>query len=121
MSVSQTISETMNPIPIDMNIQEHWRDHAIVTDEMAAYFKKSIGCKSYHGVKDVSRESFFKWFNKKVPEGKLCWLKCDRRNGAFNKYEDNLVFTDPNGRNPMVVKNFGGDCEEMELMPLVLH
>lgn len=114
------ISETMNPIPVDMNIQEHWRDHAIVTDEMVAYFKKSIGCESYHGVMDVPRERFFRSFNKKVPEGKVCWLKKDLRNGAFNKYEDNMVFTDPNGNNPMVVKNFGGDCEEMELMPLVL-
>lgn len=112
---TESETETMNPIPIDMNIQEHWRDHAIVTDEMVAYFKKSIGCKSYHGVMDVPRERFEYSFNKRLPEGKVCWLKKDLMNdGAFNKYVDNLVFTDPNGRNPMVVKNF----EEMELMPL---
>ena len=114
----QTMNPMMNPIPIDMNIQEHWRNHAIVTDEMVAWFKKSIGCESFHGVMDVPRVRFEYSFNKKVPEGKVCWLKKDLRNGAFNKYEDNLVFTDPNGSNPMVVKNFGSDDEEMELMPL---
>jgi len=108
----------MNPIPPDMNIHELWIHHDIVTDEMVAYFKKSIGCKSYHGVMEVTRERFAHFFKKQVPEGKVCWLKKDRRNGALNVYEDNMVFTDPNGRNPMVVKNFGGDCEEIELIPL---
>lgn len=101
-----------------MNVHEHWRDHAIVTDQMVAYFKKSIGCQSYHGVVDLSREQFFRSFQKQVPEGKVCWLKKDRRSDAFNESEDNMVFSDPNGSNPMVIKDFGDDCEEMELMPL---
>jgi hypothetical protein len=110
--------QTMNPIPPDMNIHALWARHDIVTDEMVAWFKKSIGCETYHGVMEVTRERFSGSFRKQVPEGKVAWLKKDRRNGAFNKFEDNMVFTDPNGSNPMVVKNFGGDCEEMELMPL---
>ena len=111
-------SEGDNPL-CDMNIHEHWRDHAIVTDEMVAYFKKSIGCQSYHGVVDLSREFFFRSFQKQVPAGKVCWLKKDRRNEcAFNESEDCLVFSDPNGSNPMVIKDFGDECEEMELMPL---
>lgn len=118
MSVSETISETMNPIPPDMNIHALWTRHDIVTDEMVAWFKKSIGCQSYHGVMEVNRERFSRSFKKNVPKGKVAWLKKDRRSGAFNVFQDNMVFTDPNGSNPMVVKNFGGDCEEMELMPL---
>ena len=107
-----------NPISPDMNIHAMWARHDIVTDEMAAYFKKSIGCQSYHGVMEVTNERFVSFFKKQVPEGKVAWLKKDRRNGAFNHYESNMVFTDPNGSNPMVVKNFGGVGEEMELMPL---
>ena len=109
-------SEGDNPL-CDMNIHEHWRDHAIVTDEMVAYFKKSIGCQSYHDVVDLSRELFFRSFKKQVPEGKVCWLQKDRRNeDAMLGYM--LVFSDPNGSNPMVIKDFGDDGEEMELMPL---
>ena len=108
-----------NPIPPDMNIHALWARHDIVTDEMADYFKKSIGCKPYHGVMEVTAERFAFSFNRNVPEGKVAWLKQDRRNGAFNHFESNMVFTDPNGSNPMVVKNFGGDGQEMELMPLM--
>ena len=28
------------PIPVDLNIQRHWRDHSMVTDEMVAWLKK---------------------------------------------------------------------------------
>lgn len=45
-----------NPIPPDMNIHALWARHDIVTDEMADYFKNSIGCKSYHGVMEVTAE-----------------------------------------------------------------
>ena len=108
----------MNPIPPDMNIHAMWARHDIVTDEMATYFKKSIGCLSYHGVMEVTEERFVSFFKKQVPEGKVAWLKKDRRNGAMNVYRDNMIFTNPNGSNPMVVKNFGGELEEIELMPL---
>lgn len=117
-SYKQSNMAQMNPIPLDMNIQQQWRNHNIVTDEMVAYFKESIGCQSYHGVMDILPERFVFQFKKQIPEGKVCWLKIDRRNGALNVYQDNLVFTDVNGRNPMVVQNLGDDSEEMVLMPL---
>ena len=112
------MSERINPIPIDMNIQQHWRNHDIVTEEMVAYFKESIGCQSYHGLMDVSQEQFVFQFKKQIPEGKVCWLKIDRRNGALNVYQDNLVFTDSNGRNPMVVKDLYTGSDEIDLIPL---
>ena len=38
---------------------------------------------------------FCNMFSKHVPEGKVAWLKVDRRPGALNVYEKNIVFTDP--------------------------
>lgn len=91
----------MNPIPPDMNIHEQWCDHAVVTDEMVAYLKKTVGCESYHGIMEVSEARYNALFNSNIPEGKVCWMKIDRREGALNIYKDNIVFTDPNGRNPL--------------------
>tara|TARA_X000000950_G_scaffold263584_1_gene335933 strand:+ start:344 stop:514 length:171 start_codon:yes stop_codon:yes gene_type:complete len=42
------------PIPIDLNIQKHWRNHELVTDEMVAWFKKQINCQPYQGIMDFT-------------------------------------------------------------------
>jgi hypothetical protein len=90
----------MQEVPIDMNLQKHWRDHNIVTDDMVRWFKKNCGCKPYHGIKDLDNTSHYGIFSKNIPDGKVAWMKVDRRNGAMNIYVDNVVYTDYNGRNP---------------------
>lgn len=94
----------MNPIPPDMNIQEQWRNHDVCTDEMVAYLKKTVGCESYHGLTDINQQAYYNITGKLIPEGKVCWMKIDRREGALNIYKDNIVFTDPNGSNPLYLQ-----------------
>lgn len=91
----------MEEVPIDMNLQLRWRDHRTVTDNMVRWFKKNCGCESYHGIKDFDNTSHRGIFSKDIPEGKVAWMKVDRRNGAMNIFVNNVVYTDVNGRNPL--------------------
>ena len=87
------------PIPVDLNIQEHWRNHELVTDEMVAWFKKEVGCQPFQGIMDVNNQRHRAMFSKDIPEGKVAWMLIDRRNGAFNVDEKQIFYTDSNGRN----------------------
>ena len=60
----------MQEVPIDMNLQKHWRDHNIVTDDMVRWFKKNCGCMPYHGIKDLDNTSHYGIFSKNIPDGK---------------------------------------------------
>ena len=57
----------MQEVPIDMNLQKHWRDHNIVTDDMVRWFKKNCGCMPYHGIKDLDNTSHYGIFSKNIP------------------------------------------------------
>lgn len=87
--------------PANLKIQKYWRDHAIVTDGMANWLKRSCGCHEYHGIKDVGKRQHIALFNKKIPKGYVCWMKIDMRSGALNVYQDNIIYTDKYGRNPL--------------------
>ena len=98
------------PIPIDMDVRKHWKDHNLVTDSMANWLREACGCEAHEGLMDVSDEYYFNVFKTHIPEGKSCWQKVDRRYGAFqplarNKIAALLVFTDVNGRNATPMLN----------------
>jgi hypothetical protein len=92
------------PIPIDMDVQKHWKNHNMITDAMASWLKEACGCEAHEGLMDVSDEYYFNVFKTQIPEGKSCWQKVDRRYGSLQPLAPNniaatLVFTDVNGRN----------------------
>ena len=95
---------TVEEPPEDLEIQKHWRNHAKVTDGMANWLKAACGCKNYHGLKDVSNEEHIAMFNTEIPEGRVCWMKVDLREGAFNVYENNVVYTNKFGRDPVKIR-----------------
>ena len=91
------------PIPKNINLHAQWRNHDIVTDDMVAWFKKHVGCKSYQGIIDVDNEKFQFLYNQSIPKGYVCWQKVDMRYSVFPPlHRDNiapmLVLTSPNGR-----------------------
>ena len=95
------------PIPFDLDLHQHWRNHSIVTDEMVAYLKKSFRLKPHEGLMEVSRKRFESLFFQ-LEDGKSAWQRMDIRNGAFQPIAPEVVaptmiITDKNGRNPMVV------------------
>ena len=99
------------PIPIDLNVQKHWRNHRLVTDDMVAWLKKACGCEPYEKLRDISAKEFERLFEQAIPEGKVCWEKVDMREGAFQPLAPELVrkvliFTDENGRNPCLMTEF---------------
>ncbi len=98
------------PIPIDMDVQKHWKNHNMITDAMASWLKEACGCEAHEGLMDVSDEYYFNVFKTRIPKGRSCWQKVDRRYGAFQplapeKIAATLVFTDVNGRNATQVLN----------------
>ena len=88
------------PIPIDLNIQEHWRNHELVTDEMVAWFKKEVGCQSYQGIMDVNNERHKLLLSRDIPDGKVAWMLVDNRENVLNVYSRQIFYTNYNGRNP---------------------
>ena len=95
------------PIPFDLDLHQHWRNHSIVTDEMVAYLKKSFRLKPHEGLMEVSRKRFESLFFP-LEDGQCAWQRMDIRNGAFQPIAPEVVaptmiITDKNGRNPMVV------------------
>ena len=93
------------PIPIDLNIQKHWKNHELVTDEMVAWFKKQINCQPYQGIMDVSSQRHKLVLSCDIPEGKVAWMLVDNREGVLNIYEKQIFYTDYNGRNPTKIFN----------------
>jgi hypothetical protein len=93
------------PIPIDLNIQKHWRNHELVTDEMVAWFKKQINCQPYQGIMDVGSQRHKLVLSRDIPEGKVAWMLVDNREGFLNIYEKQIFYTDCNGRNPTKIFN----------------
>jgi hypothetical protein len=92
------------PIPLDMDIQKHWKDHDMVTDAMVGWLHKSFDCKDYQDLRDICASRHLHLFKKPIPEGKCCWEKVDMRPGAFQLLGAELVarntmYTDKNGRN----------------------
>ncbi len=95
------------PIPFDLDLHQHWRNHSIVTDEMVAYLKKSFRLKPYEGLMEVSKKRFESLFFP-LQDDKCAWQRIDRRDGAFQPLAPEVVaatiiITDKNGRNPMVL------------------
>ena len=100
-----------NPIPIDLNLQKHWRNHRLVTDAMVAWLKQACACEPYEKLRDISAKEFERLFERPIPKGKVCWEKVDMREGAFQPLAPEnvmlaLVFTDINGRNPCPMSAF---------------
>jgi hypothetical protein len=87
--------------PANLKIQKYWRYHDVVTDKMANWLKRNCGCKEYHGIKDVGKRQHIKLFDKEIPKGYVCWMKIDMRSGALNVYQNNVIYTDKYGRNPL--------------------
>ena len=70
---------------------------------MAHQIKLICDCKEHEGLMDVSKEDHERVFGK-LPEGKVCWLKIDRRLPVMTEYclnRSNVVYTDRNGRNQL--------------------
>ena len=91
------------PIPESMNVQKNWRNHKILTDQMASWFINHVGCKSYENIMDVSNKTFYYLYGKDIPYGYVCWQKVDTRYTAIQpRHPDNiakmLVITSLNGR-----------------------
>lgn len=88
------------PIPVDLNLQKFWRDHDVVTDDMAKWLKEQAECLPYESVMDVSnRRHMLIFCGEKIPDNRVAWLKIDTRDGALNIYENQVFYTDFNGRN----------------------
>lgn len=87
--------------PAKLKIQKYWRNHNIVTDEMANWLKINCGCQPHHGIKDISKRHHLMMFDKKIPKGFVCWMKVDLRQGVMNIFKDNIIYTDKYGRNPV--------------------
>lgn len=94
----------MDVIPIDMELQKHWRNHRIVTDAMVDAFKTSLGFKPYHNIMDITKDRYKSITGKDLPSGTVAWLRIDRRPGVLNVYRENIILTDLNGRNPIMFK-----------------
>ena len=91
------------PIPKTMNLQKHWRNHEKVTDQMVAWFKNHVGCKSHEGIMDVSNKKFNYLYKQDIPDGYVCWQKVNMRYNAMHPlHPENiakmLVITSLNGR-----------------------
>ena len=86
------------PIPVDLNVQQFWRDHNVVTDEMAAWLKKQAGCQPYEGLMDVPASRHVALFKEDIPDNMVAWMKVDRREGALNVFKNQVFYTGINGR-----------------------
>ena len=60
------------PIPVDLNIQRHWQDHSMVTDEMVAWLKKR-SCGPNDGIMDMGNRKHEAIFGTKN-QGRRAWL-----------------------------------------------
>lgn len=87
------------PIPVDINVQKYWKNHNIITDEMVLWIKTQAGCTQYEGIREVDEETHLQITGKSITNGRLAWLKIDRREGVLNIYEEQLFYSDLNGRN----------------------
>ncbi len=94
----------MDIIPLDMDLQRHWRNHRIVTDAMVDAFKTSLAFKPYHNIMDITKERFTSITEKDLPSGRVAWLRIDGRPGVLNVYRENIILTDLNGRNPTMLE-----------------
>lgn len=93
----------MDVIPIDMELQKHWRNHHIVTDAMVDAFKKSLGFQPYHKIQDLTKERYKSITEKDLPPGRVAWLRIDDRPRVFG-YRTHVIVTDLNGRNPTMLE-----------------
>lgn len=79
-------------------VQQFWRDHNVVTDEMAAWLKKQAGCRPYEGLMDVPASRHVALFNEDLPNDMVACMKVDRRNGTLNVFKKQVFYTGINGR-----------------------
>lgn len=87
------------PIPADIHVQKYWKDHNIITDEMVSWIKTQAGCTQHEGIREVDEELHFQITGESISSGRLAWMKIDRREGVLNVYEEQLFYSDLNGRN----------------------
>lgn len=86
----------------DLDIQRHWKNHQVVTDDMVAELKSNL-CLSYDwGLQILSPLQHQRVFGYPIPNGKVAWLKIDlrlpRMDGFLKEYvKSNTVYSLPNG------------------------
>jgi len=84
----------------NINLQEFWEDHSVVTNEMVDSLKKRCGLQPYEGLMIVKNSNHMKTFHTNIPENMVAWLIVDRRLGNMTGYylhDDNILYTDPFG------------------------
>ena len=84
---------------IEIDLQKHWTDHKIVTDEMVKILKNNCGCKPYEGIMIISKTQHESALGE-MPNGAVAWLKVDLRLPRMHAYfinKDNVVYTTPSG------------------------
>ena len=84
----------------NINLQEFWEDHNVVTDGMVVKLKKTCGLKPYEGLMIVKNSNHMEKFHTNIPENMVAWLIVDRRLPNMTGYylhDDNVLYTDPFG------------------------
>ena len=84
-----------------INLQKHWTDHTVVTDEMVVELKNELKLKPYEGLMIAHAEKHVMAFNEPIPEGFVAWLIVDRRLPRMTGYflnNSNVCYTTPDGK-----------------------
>ena len=85
-----------------IDLQKHWTDHSVVTDEMVEELKNELKLKPYEGLMIAHAEKHEMAFNESIPEGFVAWLIVDRRLPRMTGYflnDSNICYTTPYGEN----------------------
>lgn len=84
-----------------LDLQKHWTDHSVVTDEMVVELKNELKLEPYEGLMIVYDEKHVMAFNEPIPEGFVAWLIVDKRLPTLTEYflnNSNVCYTTPDGK-----------------------
>ena len=87
-----------------VELQKHWKNHSLVTDQMVMDLKEELKVKPYEGLMIVHNDDHVKVFNEPIPEGFVAWFIVDKRIPRMTGYylnDDNVCYTTPYGENGM--------------------
>jgi len=84
-----------------INLQKHWTDHTVVTDEMVVELKNELKLEHYEGLMIAHADKHVMTFNEPIPEGFVAWLIVDKRLPRMTGYflnNSNVCYTTPDGK-----------------------
>ena len=83
-----------------VDLQKHWTNHDIVTDQIVMDLKEELKVKPYEGLIIVPENDHYKAFKESIPNGFVAWLVVDKRltNTGYFINDNNVVYTTPDGK-----------------------